>query len=435
MAKNVVVVFIFFQSFFSIAQSYYGFQHDNYAGIHSVFNNPSSIVDSRFRTDINIVSVNGTYVNNYYSASFSDLLKNTSDVDSYAEKSPKSDNSFYTNTEIIAPSFMMNITPTKSIALTTRFRGISHMTNLDGRLLQDYVDDGNGDFLVENQNYSLAFNTWAEVGATYAQVLINKEKHFLKGGITLKYIGGISTGYVKAENFSVKFIDENDSNGGEYYTSGIIKTGNIKNFESIDDPFDKRGTGFGTDIGLTYEYRSNQNVMKSNNKYLYKVGFSITDIGFINYKDALQRTFDASTTFSESENNSGDFETYYTLLEENKKITVGLPTAIRTNVDWNIHNKFYLNLNSEISLVKNTKQNSNYLANNLSLTPRLETKWFSTYLPISYVKYSGFQAGFGFRAGPLFIGSGSIISGFLGKTKALDLNFGLKVPVYYNSQK
>jgi hypothetical protein len=107
-----------------------------------------------------------------------------------------------------------------------------------------------------------------------------------------------------------------------------------------------------------------------------------------------------------------------------------LPTALRTNIDWNMSNKLFLNINSELSLVKNTNSNSNYIANNVSVTPRFESKWLSVYLPFSYVKYSGLQSGFGLRMGPLFVGSGSVVNGLLGKTKAIDVNFGLKIPIF-----
>jgi hypothetical protein len=32
--------------------------------------------------------------------------------------------------------------------------------------------------------------------------------------------------------------------------------------------------------------------------------------------------------------------------------------------------------------------------------------------------------------GPLFVGSGSVVNGLLGKTKAIDVNFGLKIPIF-----
>ena len=49
------------------------------------------------------------------------------------------------------------------------------------------------------------------------------------------------------------------------------------------------------------------------------------------------------------------------------------------------------------------------------------------------MEYSGTQVGTGFRAGPLFIGSGSIISNLLSNnSKAFNMYVGLKIPVYQN---
>ncbi|WP_052184125.1 hypothetical protein [Psychroserpens sp. Hel_I_66] len=45
--------------------------------------------------------------------------------------------------------------------------------------------------------------------------------------------------------------------------------------------------------------------------------------------------------------------------------------------------------------------------------------------------YSGFNAGIGFRAGPLFIGSNSALTNLLSsESKAVNVYAGLKIPIY-----
>ena len=114
-----------------------------------------------------------------------------------------------------------------------------------------------------------------------------------------------------------------------------------------------------------------------------------------------------------------------------------MPTALHTDLDWNIHHKFYLNANADISVVNKSKLNQNSIANRLSLTPRFESRWFSAYVPISYMDYSK-QAlvGFGLRTGILFVGSGSIVTNAFSKSsKAADVYFGVKIPVYQKKAK
>ncbi|HFG0469967.1 hypothetical protein [Flavobacterium psychrophilum] len=75
MKNKFLLLFVFTSLFSARAQSYLGYYYDNYAGVQSVLYNPASIVDSRFKTDINLASVSGSVGNDYYGFSVSDLLK------------------------------------------------------------------------------------------------------------------------------------------------------------------------------------------------------------------------------------------------------------------------------------------------------------------------------------------------------------------------
>ena len=110
-----------------------------------------------------------------------------------------------------------------------------------------------------------------------------------------------------------------------------------------------------------------------------------------------------------------------------------LPTALHTNFDWNINNKFYLNLSGDFGLVDAKKTNGTAIANSVTFTPRFEDGKFSFYVPVTWMEYGGTQVGTGFRAGPLFLGSGSLISNlFSNNSKGCNLYVGLKFPIYQN---
>jgi len=113
-----------------------------------------------------------------------------------------------------------------------------------------------------------------------------------------------------------------------------------------------------------------------------------------------------------------------------------LPTALHFNADWNINQKFYLNLNTDFSLTPQDDVNRSSIANIVSLTPRFERKWFTFQVPLSIQQYSGFQWGAGLRAGPLYVGSGSIFTAlFDDEAQAADVYLGLKVPIYQSRPK
>lgn len=446
MKKIIILLFLFFSGKHLIAQSYIGYQWDNYAGVHVLTNNPANIVDSRFRTDINLASGSLFLTNDYFDFKINDLFKSDFEFDDSA-RNPKAENNMLFNIDVLGPSFMFNLNPTNSVALFTRGRAIFHTTGMDGHLLDDLNNDNFGsDYSVRNQNFSVSYHSWYELGASYARVLKNTGTHFFKGGISVKYLLGFYNAYVKAENYSLDFNDTGNPLTSVYTSTGTIYAGNVNNLEDIDDPSKIMGSGLGADIGFTYEFRPNYqsyaykdkegNIQykKDKNKYLFRIGLSVTDIGSIRYKDVERKVYDANTTYTEAESNNPDFEPYATL-STNLSTKAILPTALRTNIDWNFSNNLYLNMNTDLSLVNKKKENASYIANNVLITPRYETKWFSAYLPVSYMKYSGFNAGLGLRLGPVFVGSGSIISGLISETKSVDIHFGFKIPVYQGKLK
>ncbi len=446
MKKILLFIFTFF-TFLSInAQSYFGYLNDNYSGVHAVINNPANIVDSRFKTDINIGSASLLYTNNYFANNINDLFRGK-DLDESTDKTPSSSNSFLVNTDVLGPSFMFNIKPKHAVAFFSRGRVINHLTNLDGRLIEDFNSrTSNTNYDIKDQNFSVATNGWAEYGVSYATILYDKEQHFLKGGLSLKYLTGFYSAFAKVENFGIKYTDGPTGDSSFYNTTGTIESGNIKSFDNYDSPANIEGYGVGFDIGLTYEYRPNAEnfkykdkegkevYYKDKNKYLYRLGLSVTDFGSIRYNDAISKSYNANAFFTQTQSNNAGFDNY-TLTGQSSSIISKMPTALHLNADWNFHKNFYLNLNTDLSLIKNTATNAAYITNNVGLTPRFEVKWFSAYLPMNYLKYSGFQAGFGFRAGPLFVGSGTVISGLIGKTQALDGHIGLKIPIYQGKLK
>lgn len=131
------------------------------------------------------------------------------------------------------------------------------------------------------------------------------------------------------------------------------------------------------------------------NKYKLKVGLSLTDIGSINYKNGSESLYDITggvvneDTFEEQETIEEILENLYTETDTGGSTKWVLPTALHLNVDWAMASKFYLNLNTDLSLTSNTKRNVSRTANNVYLTPRFESKWFSFYMPVGLVQGAG----------------------------------------------
>ncbi|MEN0007442.1 DUF5723 family protein [Flavobacterium nitrogenifigens] len=438
--KKTLLLFCFFGSFFyARSQSYFGFRDDNYAGIQSAIFNPSNIVESKYRADVTIFSASGTGQNDLYGVNILDALDGDYDLATDASKTFKSNNKGNFNVDILGPSFMLNITPVHSVALFLRVRSVTNLIGINGQLIDEVNKDidASNSFLITGGNPNGVTNSWAEIGASYATVLLDRDDHFVKGGITLKYLMAGVNGYINGSDVSVAFNKNNaDPTLSEYVSTGTIRTAASYDYANGDDPkFDAASAGVGVDLGFTYEYRTNCHSC-AGNRYKFKAAASVTDIGKVNYKNIVENTYNITGRVTQQDIDDADdifdfFDSNYTKISSKKGVKANLPTALHTNFDWNIDQRFYLNLSGDFSLVDAKKVNGTAIANSVTFTPRFETRQFSFYVPVTYMQYSGTAIGAGFRAGPIFIGSGTLFSSlFSNNSKGCNIYAGLKLPIY-----
>jgi outer membrane protein OmpA-like peptidoglycan-associated protein len=452
MKKTFLILLFLISSLTIKAQSYTGYFHDNYAGVQSVLFNPASIADSRFKTDINLFSVSGTVGNDLYGVKLFDVFKNGYDFDRESKMTPSNANNGRVNFDVMGPSFMFNIAPKHTLAVFTRARSITNLRDINGNLI-DQVKDGldeSSDFNLNAGNAKGASNTWGELGISYAAVLYQHNQHFLKGGLTAKYLQGGVNGYIQGKDVHLTFVENTvNPQNSVLATSGEITIGASQDFEANEDyKFDAKSRGFGFDLGLVYEWRPNyadydlnnakpaDNNFRDLNKYKVRFGLSVTDIGSIDYKNAKQDTYNLNGVVTQQmiddADNLYDFlNQHYTKTSTSKGAKTNLPTALHADVDWNMYKKFYLNLNGDINMVSANKLNAYGIADRVSLTPRYESRWFSFYVPMTWMEYSGMQVGSGIRLGAFFVGSGSVLSNVVSKdSKGADFHVGMKIPVY-----
>lgn len=449
--KKTVLVILVFTSFISAnAQSYLGFYHDNYAGVQGVLYNPASIVDSRFKTDINLFSFSTAVGNDMYAVTFSDAFKSGYDFDNQAKKSFTSSNNVIMNLDLMGPAFMFNIAPKQTLAIYTRARAFVNLGGVNGDLINELSkEDDKNDFNYTLGNPNFIGNSWGEFGLSYAAVLYQKGQHFLKGGITAKYLQGVANAHFQGNNITVDYKENVDPLLSEYTTTGTAVYGTSQDFEANPDvEIDSASKGFGFDLGLTYEWRPDFDTTKKEvsnfkelNKYKLRFGFSLTDLGSVNYEKGIRKSYDLNNSFTADEfENAENIDAFlndaYIETVINGSVKSKLPTAFHADVDWNMCKKIYLNVNGDFSLVDNTTLNQNSIENRISVTPRFESKWLSLYVPVSFMQYSGTQIGAGLRTGIFFLGSGSALSNaFAKESKAMDFHFGVKIPVYQKKIK
>jgi len=418
----------------SFSQDYIGYNVDNFSGIHSVAYNPSNIVGSNFKTDINLISASLFGGSDYFGLNFSSILDGSFDFDNDAERFTSNENTFFFNTSVLGPSFMFNLNKKSSIGIITKGRAVFNLNDINGELFEAIEDDfeTENNITFDSQNLNGTIHAWSEIGLAYGRILMDKQQHLLKGGVTLKYLLGGGSLFVNSPGLMGQYNDTTEI----LTTQGEINYGTTEDFDSDELDFDNLTAGFGLDLGFTYQWhpnRENDSIPIYKDQYKLKIGLSITDIGSIKYKDAELNSYNMNNIVDAS-----DFEDVEEFLDENyantqafKDTKIQLPTALHLLVDYRLAKKWLVSAQANLSLVKKDNELASSIINTVTIAPRLETKWFSFYTPLSFRQYGDFAFGGGFRLGPLSVGSGSVFSNLISdNSKTTDVFLGLKIPIY-----
>jgi hypothetical protein len=481
-----VVVFVITYSEIN-AQQWLGVSGSNYAGTHAIYNNPANIGDSRYKLYINLVANDAFVSNNYvgWGAPYSILQLFTNSAASEYRNSKNVivfKNSYYdVNTDgepyhlhllddLRGPSFLYTINHKHSVGVLTRIRTAVNFTDAS-YALANTIRLGTDTLLVKNQTLPLAgtnlnINSYAELGFSYGQVIKDEDEDFVKVGITVKRVVGIYNAHLLIKDSRYTIVDDPAEPNRQIVRIDYLKADygytNEQAYENTRASLgwlfgnQSAGSGWGLDLGIVYEYRPDirkfayrekgvQKLDPSKNKYEFKIGVSILDIGGINYNNpnyiknwdvdinnvefraADVRAIDGlDDAFNRINNTVGLNDA-----TSRNNFTAGLPTSLQINADYHIKDKFYVNG----LLVQSLRGNQSIgmkMPSSLSVTPRWESKWIEVGVPFALLdNYNTFTFGLAARLGPLFIGTdnlGSFLN--ISKPRGIDLYFGLSVPIF-----
>ena len=447
------------------AQQYLGYANSNYAGVHGMLLQPASIVDMRYKVDINLVSLNTTFTNNYISLRAKELRTNFDEnVDfqnNYLREHRKDVNKFvYMNVDVLGPAFAFNINRKNSIGLHTRSRVIFNFDNITPELAKLAWEGLNYEELwkirLNNESFSAQFMAWNEYGITYGREIIQIKNHYLKGALTLKVIQGLGAAYLYADDLSYNFTNDDTLS----LFNSAIDYGHSTNFEFDAESFKYKfisNPTVGFDMGFVYEWRKDADeytydmdgkeglTRRDKNKYKLKVGFSILDIGRVKFQKgdvsgnfiADIQDYDISDFSVNSVEEFNDtLEKLFTFTEtEGEEFTMNLPTALSFQVDYNIWKGFYANFTSYVSFKRRKDPSKLRQQSTFSITPRFEHKWFDVALPFMVNTDRQYQMGLSMRLAVFVIGTNNIIAPFRNNVYGADFYFGVKIPVPYGKPK
>jgi outer membrane protein OmpA-like peptidoglycan-associated protein len=449
----------------SAAQIFPGYRTSNYTGVNGVFFNPANIADNRYKWDVNLLSANAFVGNDQTGQKFSEITKSFH-TDSLKSKllrgNGKVNSLIYL--DLTGPSFMIGLGRNTAIAVTSRSRVFANGKDVNGNLALATIDAGHSNVATPynfNSNQSMIHAMgWTELGVSLGQVFTaEKSRHFFKGGLTLKYLGGTADSYLRMKDITGTI----GYTGGTNYITGpasgaiLLNSTGTDNFSDyhIGDLLKFRGSGIGGDIGFVYEWRppANYSMYETDrfaNKYKIRVGVALLDVGMIKFnKPGNIATYyqvdipapDQYDLNRFSGKSIGDFKAvldaspgyFISGQPKTSSYSVNLPTTVQADFDWLPGAGIGLNLAARIN-VYHSGYFRLYDFNAYSFTPRWENRIFSVELPLNYNDLTQFNAGLGFRIGPLFFGSGSILSALVHESKQADAYVGLHFGIPYKKK-
>ena len=468
-------------------QQYLGIVGSNYAGTNNLYANPSNAVDSRYKIYVNLAAADLFLGNNAIRwdapYSFIKLLKgavNKNDRVIWRNRylipiENNRDKNMNGLIDVRGPAVMYAIDSKQSIAISSRGRGGASFSNVSHELatLMQYGTRNPTIFQsASDLHMNLNMNSFAEIGATYAKDISLNPEEAIKVGITAKRIIGLSNFHMNAKESSYQITDNviNPDDPGFLYDDvlflnhinaqyGYSDEDNGINDFSMSPGYwlgtASPGRGIGFDIGVSYEYRPEihkytykekgiQKIDQTQNKYKYKIGVSLIDVGRVKFDNPSY-----VSNFESVADNRYVFENGIKLFPNRRLMTginrslgpyagadlqkfkANLPTTFQAYFDYKVKENIYV-YSTWVQNLRSSNSLGMRMPSLVSVVPRYETKWIDVAMPVSLLNdYQLLTIGLAARFGPVFIGSDNL-QGLLNiaNPRGFDFFVGANIPIF-----
>ena len=461
---SMLLAFLITGTTFVKAQDFMPFIHDNYAGATGMFYNPSSIVDSRYKFDMEFLGFADRIENNWVlidrSVLFNWAAWQESDFqNNHMEMVVDGHNkSAFLGVEGRGLSFMLNLNKKNALGFSVRGRAIMNFDNVPEEAAILMFNNNDVDSLFKHhifQDVSQELTAFFEYGLTYGRVLLYNKEQFLKAGLTAKLLQGAGSAYLYEDYLEYDLINPDTATK----VKADMKFGITGNLEDIMKYQFSAKPSIGFDFGITYEWRPDyedykyemdgkKNLWRKDlNKYKLRVSASILDVGRMRFqKQYNSGNFLIDTTivdlghlhFNNLTDLADSVNYYYGTEGKGSYFNMKLPTTLNLSIDYKIINHLYANLAGRYAFNRGYKhyEKMHYL-NMLVLGIRYERRWWGVSVPVRLNQFGYTTFGLGLRLGPVWIGSSDLI-GVVGLKKQVmggDFHMALKIPILYHSPR
>jgi hypothetical protein len=467
--KKIILTILFILPFLSVvqAQERYGICNSMFAGTNGIWINPASMVRSPFKWDVNIITIH-TYADNTYlylkQANIPSLIKDNGNTDimvnnaASADKGTSSimlferDNKFrkgMNNSVLVqGPSFMISKNDW-AVGFSMSVREAASLSGLNKTgadlFFQGLTYDPFHNVDLNIKRFRVNAMVWNEFGFSAGKVLKRTTTRLIKGGITYKFIRGLGDAYFINKKGHLYVPNDSDL----YFNNISAKYG----YDMIEG-LNSQGTGHAFDIGITMEKKKNSKTYKCpsfcdnslNLYYDWKIGASLMDIGFINFKkNAATYTLNNASSqwynFNHTSiDNTQQMDTSVSVHFYNNPIPKPgktkyislMPMAMSLQYDYNIGYNIYIN-GTWVQRIPHFGAPGPDRANSIAITPRFDTRRFGLAVPVVLYSYLYPRVGLALRLNNnLVIGTDKLDAIIGHKLTGADIYFSLKVNALKN---
>ncbi len=443
--RAVLLIYLVMWSSVTLAQDHFsGGIASNRVGVLNASLNPAELANLSSKVDIHLYAVSATVANNKFKSNelgeeneFQTLL--------FQGASPVN---LRINLELMGPSVGFKANDW-GFAFTTKVNGKFDLVDIDVNFGDALRNGGinavfNSTTLNGNFKQRLTLATYGELGFSVAKNLWDIEKYKINVGTTIKLIfpGSYANFGATETNGNITTVAGNSFLSNTNTQINIAYSGNLANnfleTETYTNSIFGALNGFGVDLGMNFMILDNFNTKN----YVFNSGLAIRNLGSMQFNDpanlsknyslvipATERLnlnqFEGSTSLKEIEQlllDSG----FLTTTGHTRRFKVNLPTVVNAYADVRLFRTVYTSFFWQQKLNNDRLNYQITAANSFTITPRLSLNHFELFSPWSHHEISNISGGLGLRFGGFLVGSGSVITTLLNKSKHTDFYFGFR---------
>jgi len=435
-------------SFSCYSQSHIGIVSERYSGFNGTAINPTSFINSPIDQEINLFGIDFQFDSDYgfiKNSSYLDLGDVFSDIkvtnpftddgiDDLSININDSDRpySILFSTQLNGPSYIFKFNRTNKtfvfgLGLNQRIN-ISSLEFNSGYNYNNFREENFGNEILFDQTDSKLYGAnWSEIKLNFAYTNNNKSSLSQSFGLNFK----INIPYISIQanqESPIKMIHRD--------LDTMVFLNDFKTEISLDarNPFKRRGVGFAFDLG--YSIFKKKEYSKDKHSYIYKLGFSILDLGFLSLnKLSSVHYYEIS---SPKELDIKDIDSYQDLSErvygdasksfKDNTFKLSTPSALSIQFDYNLFRSFYFNTTiiNRLTVRNKTLVRPNILNSSL----RIEKPKYSFIISSTLYEYEKLMVGLSSRLGPLYFSINNMSNMLFKKDKLNHIEFMLGFKIY-----